>query len=476
MLKFCKMMLKYTKTRMSETMKYLFYILIFLNSSLIQAMDGKRDREGATAGNPIVIESLDDADTSPLSTSPKSSAEKKKKVTFSPIKKEEPLKKEDPKVVVPIITSPARVIQKPKGFRDGFQRIETPVFILERICSSQAYFELIDVIFTDAEKRGIKKIFGLTREDAITNVKRMELSQDFAQDTHFGDYQIRNPQNNNNIFGALFFCHAQVSAAKMNYGQEGLVETHFHLISTFQGNGTGYEVLKKAIDTFVRPNDLLMALPGVTIPYMKIPGEHQASQLNRCAFKGLLHKVSLLGSNALESHAHANSYYAAGFGAKLWNDELVMSFPHECYLPGSPLKRGEFEIVLKIIQKMRSCRDYKMEKLTPKPKGLDNFPFEEVAIDLQEILTNQLYGTSQAILKQHYLNLLVVEEPFTFVTAFNMLFTHFKTELTQLKDHVSAEKTEDVIKFFRNNKVIPSPVKLGPLWELSSEHKKPSHK
>jgi len=321
--------------------------------------------------------------------------------------------------------------------------------ILERMCESQNYFMIIRIIYDDAEAAGILKIDGRTRDDANQVVKKMQKTRQYAEKkVNFGDYIIRkkpktdpsNPETDMPIIGRFMFTNYIFGTTQ----DEGFLQTHFHLTTEFRGQGLGFEALECLKEHLIVPNIGKKGLFMKSVLPQTPEDDDEKVGTFENTLKGVYGKSNLLRSDKLDIFAVIATYFKAGFGVKLMNGEVIMSYPLDSYPPGPSLLEGDVRTVVTISKLMQNCREIKMRNKTLVQLKSEPVP-EEVTIELSEILRNEtIYATQLEALKKQYHKLLATTEPFTFLSALNILHTHFNMSKEALNAFVSAEKASSM--------------------------------
>lgn len=323
------------------------------------------------------------------------------------------------------------------------------IITLLRMSKSCEYRSAIRFIYDDAQRSGIREIAGVTRDGALKLVEQMRQTREYAQPTTFGNYIIRHSERG--PIGRLLF-------ANYAFGKtpgEGFVEVQFHLISEFRGQGLGAEALecltKGLIDSKIGKQCSFMRSVS-TQPWLVDKG---GAGTFTSTLRGVYGKGKLLSTHALDNYGKIASYYKAGFGVKLWNGDVIMSYPPDCYPLGPSLPRNEVAVVISISKLMQDCRDMKMQSQKANQKALDSVS-SEITIDLKEILNNfAVYAQKIASLKKQYRKLLSTSEPFTFLSTLNILHTEFGMAKQELEADVSVERAQTMCNFLEKETEVP---------------------
>jgi hypothetical protein len=322
---------------------------------------------------------------------------------------------------------------------------------LERLTKSCEYRSLTRFIYDDCEKLGIRQIVGITRKEALELIEKMRLTREYAQETDFGNYIIRHALGNEIIGRMMFtnFIHERVP-------DKGFLEIQFHLLSEYRGRGIGAEVLGRIM------NVLIASRIGKVCSFMRSVLTHEpqdeevGAPLFRSTLMGVYGKSSLINSHILDNYGKIAAYYKAGFGVKLWNGDVIMSFPPGCFPAGSSLERSEVAAIVLISKLMQDCREIKKQRQNPVNQQSDIIP-EEPVIELKEIVQNpQIYENKIADLRKQYRKLLVVTEPFTFLSALNILHGEFNMTKEELGSDVSSEKATSMCLILDKERKVPN--------------------
>jgi hypothetical protein len=240
---------------------------------------------------------------------------------------------------------------------------------------------------------------------------------------------------------------------------EGFLQTQFHLISEVRGKGLGAEVLKCMI------KDVIDSKLGKKCSFMRSmllhnPQEEEEEEEGasfESTLRGIYGKSNLLRAHTLDTNTTIAAYYQAGFGVKIYNGDVIMSYPPERYPPGPSLERSEVGAVLVISKQMQDCRQIKESNQNLVPLKSNVHPLEGVVIDMGEILRNSnIYGKQIESMKKNYQKLLAATEPFTFLSALNILNTIFGMSKEDLDAKVPSENALKVLTYFEKQAKVPN--------------------
>lgn len=329
--------------------------------------------------------------------------------------------------------------------------IKDEKFLLEPMRSSKRLNNLHNNLYDDAEERGIRELEGVSRKRSLKVIETMKTTREYAQEVDFGCYCVRTPSDTL-IMGRVSFTNFVYDLSQ----EEGFIEAQFHLTSDYTGNGIGYEILKRLLPELIEPK------LGKTCLFMKsslklgvglLPQEAETPEgCFRSVFQGIYRDVPVMRDSGLNHMAQINSYYKAGFGVKLWNGNVTLSYPPERYPPGKPLEQSEIVHILRISKLMEQCRSHKRNKLFGWKKDADLLPGES-CIDLAEILSSSpVYDKLIPKFKDLYIKLLAAEEPYTVLSALDILIDGFGMAHDELSIHFQPDRvayiSENIEKFW----------------------------
>jgi hypothetical protein len=333
-------------------------------------------------------------------------------------------------------------------------QIVNPNIVLKRMSGSREYIRVIRIIYADAEHAGIQKIAGMSRDEALNSVERMKQTREYAQPIDFGNYMICDTTTPPKVIGRLMFTNLTFEGVP----NEGLLQTHFHLVSEARGKGLGVEVLKCLIKEVIN-SKLAKKCSFMRTMLMHEPQkeEEEEGASFESTLRGIYGKSNLLRAQTLDNNTTIAAYYQAGFGVKIYNGDVIMSYPPECYPHGPSLDRSEVGTVLVVSKLMQDCRILKGKNQNLFPLKSNAPPSEEAVIDIGEICRNsKLYGKQIESLQKNYKKLLAVTEPFTFLSALNILNTIFGMTKEDLDAEVSSEKALSILSCFEKQANIPN--------------------
>lgn len=388
------------------------FILILIAVCCVDSYGMETDTSlGGAPSNPLTVD-YDSDDTRPTIQE------------FQGDSKDETLRKRDnPEAAVKSALKKSKGSQKgtPKSVRisprvdreeqyNGVEQIVADNFLLQRNRSFETYKEHLETLFEDAEASGGVAVGGVTREQALKNVYGMKKQREYAKETFFGDYRICHPKTKE-IMGGVFFADMQGESPEL----EGLFQIQFYIISKYQGQRIGYTVLMKILEVLINPN------LGKPIQYLKkTEGSDHKKELQECVLKGLVCKMDFLNPSPCADHGMIASFHKAGFGGKLCRKSVIFCLPPDCFPVGPPLEHSEVVTLVLISKSIKDCRDEEM--------------------------------------KAKFLKLASVMDPYTSISALNILYSEFVMRKNELEAVVSPATI--ALKMDQIQKNVYPPLKL----------------
>lgn len=324
---------------------------------------------------------------------------------------------------------------------------------MQQIRDYQTDEDLLTRLYGDAEREGISVIFGVKREEALTLARAKNDAHEYELPVYFRNYRIAAVLDQRTI-GCLTF-------SRFIYGSdtlEGLLKIDAHLMLLDHGKGLLADSFSLILDRLVKPmigTELLFK--PVEFHRQTVDDDLNTEGMCKTVFRGIYSQYSLTISSALNHSNLIATYHRAGFGIKLVNDTLIMSYPPPCYPPGPPLSENEVKTLIKLGRFLTKGQGIK--KANQNAQRVPGTPPVETILHLSEMKEHpQIYGELFPLIKAEYLNLLKTAEIYTFVSALNTLMTFFEVPKTQLDPLISSDKASGVLMFIEKEKDPPQGV------------------
>jgi hypothetical protein len=335
--------------------------------------------------------------------------------------------------------------------------IEGEKVSLEQVRDCTTEKNLLRDLYVDAAKEGISAICGETREEALALAKSKNDAKEFELPIYFRNYRISDLPYRFTI-GRLAF-------SRFIYGSdtlEGLLKVDAHLKSENRGKGLLVDALTLILDGLVKPmiGNKFFFKP---LEFQKQPEGLDANGMVKTTFRGIYAQYSLTTSSTLNHSILIATYYKAGFGLKLVNDTLIMSYPPTCYPPGPPLSENDVKTLIKLGRILTQGQVIK--KANQDAQMVPGSSPVETTMHLSEMKEHpQIYSLLLPRIKAEYLNLLKTTEIYTFVSALNTLMTFFEVPKAELDALIPSDKASGVLLFIEKEKDPPQGIELLKLF------------